>query len=318
MSLTLEDVRRVRFRMSSRNVTGYRVEDVDGFIDKVEEAFAQFENERDLMRREAEATAGAEDGGDQFEELARKDAENEELRAEVESLQNQLASAPAAEGEPEGDSEASSQLVAQNEQLAAQNEELRAELDRVRAELDELRTQRVSEMAGSSEHITVGTREEASPAVVRLVQLATEQAEQLVFEADAEAQRKLQDAQQQAREITTDARTKGERIESEARVNAEQLRRDAEENANRMSAEAEARRDELFSDLEQEQGSLQGKVAALRDFEGSFRENMRGMLTKYLGELDQDHPQPGDVPELVQESDSETPRLDALAQDSPE
>ena len=41
MNLTLEEVRRVRFRMARRGATGYEVGDVDTFIDKVEESFAQ-------------------------------------------------------------------------------------------------------------------------------------------------------------------------------------------------------------------------------------------------------------------------------------
>lgn len=305
MTLTLEEVRRVRFRMARRGQTGYDVADVDTFIDKVEEAFANFENERDVLRRESEASAG----DNQFapapmpvddSALVAKDAEIASLRAELDGMR---ANARAWEGQTDRSGE-----------LTAQNEELRAELARVRGELDQMRTQRVNQLAGQAEHITVGTREEASPAVIRLVQLATEQAEQLVDEADAEAQRKIADAQQQAREITTDARTKAERIESEARVNAEQLRKDAQDNANRVNTEADQRRVELFSDLEREQGELTGKVAALRDFEGKFRDNLRGFLSNHLSILDQERPEPEDVPELAQWSGSHTPRLDALAQ----
>ena len=36
MSLTLDEVRQIRFRMSRRGETGYQVGDVDTFIDKVE------------------------------------------------------------------------------------------------------------------------------------------------------------------------------------------------------------------------------------------------------------------------------------------
>lgn len=304
MSLTLEEVRRVRFRMARRGVTGYDVADVDNFIDKVEESFGQFENERDLLRREAQSAGGQGDAAPAADpqELAAKDSEIANLRAEVERLNAATLQQPADN--------------AQVEQLNGQNEQLRAELARVRAELDDLRTQRVSEISGQAEHITVGTREEASPAVIRLVQLATEQAEQLVEEAEQETQRKLADAKQQAHEITTDARTKAERIESEARVNAEQLRREAEENAARVNTEADARRVELFADLEREQGELTGKVASLREFEGSYRENLRSLLTRNLGALDQERPEPADIPELAQRQDSETPRLDALAHGS--
>ena len=50
MSLTLDEVAQIRFRMARRNENGYKVTDVDLFIDKVEETFRQFENERDLNR----------------------------------------------------------------------------------------------------------------------------------------------------------------------------------------------------------------------------------------------------------------------------
>lgn len=308
MSLTLEEVRRVRFRMARRGVTGYDVADVDNFIDKVEESFGQFENERDLLRREAAAANGSgtsEAQGIDPAELAAKDDEIQNLRAQLENLSAQAGAAPAPQQADDG----------RADELTEHNEQLRAELSRVRSELDEIRTARVSGLVGNAEHITVTTREEASPAVIRLVQLATEQAEQLVEEAEAEAHRKIADSQQQAHEITTDARTKAERIESEARVNAEQLRRDAEGNANRVNAEADQRRTELFTDLEREQGELTAKVDALRTFEHSYREGLRGMMSRHLGLLDEDQPEPQEVPELAQRS-SETPRLDALAQGS--
>ena len=93
MSLTLEEVRRVRFRMARRGATGYEVGDVDTFIDKVEESFAQFENERDLLRREVEAarTTGDSAPAGNDEALAAKDHEITSLRTEVERLRNQVA-----------------------------------------------------------------------------------------------------------------------------------------------------------------------------------------------------------------------------------
>ena len=76
MSLTLEEVRRVRFRMARRGVTGYDVADVDNFIDKVEESFGQFENERDILRREAQSAGGpGEQSGVDPQEIAAKDDE---------------------------------------------------------------------------------------------------------------------------------------------------------------------------------------------------------------------------------------------------
>lgn len=307
MSLTLDEVRRVRFRMARRNA-GYEVSDVDLFIDKVESAFQQFENERDLLRREAEAGemgGGGQAHGVSHEELEAKDREIAQLREELER-QNVALTADAGE-------EAQNHI----QELSSRNEEMSAELQRVRAELSDVRSQRVGESAGKAELIQVTSREEASPAVIRLVQLATEQAEQLVDEAETEASRKLEEAKQQAREITTDARTKADRIESEARVNAEQVTNEAESRAAKLNGETAARREELFAELEHEQGVLTGKVDSLRGFEQQYRSNLGGSLQQLLSALEEDHPQPLDVPELA-EAPSETPRLDALASDSQE
>ena len=209
MSLTLEEVSRVRFRMARRGATGYEVGDVDTFIDKVEESFAQFENERDLLRREVEAarTTGDSVPAGNDEALAAKDQINS-LRGEIERLRNQMAQQAKQQVPVVAPGQLDDKRVAQ---LTQDNERLRSELDRTRRELDEARSSRVSHMAGNTETLQVATREEATPAVVRLVSLATEQAERLVDEANNEAQRKINEAKQQAYEITTDARTRAER-----------------------------------------------------------------------------------------------------------
>lgn len=311
MSLTLEEVRRVRFRMAKRNVSGYEVGDVDTFIDKVEESFSQFENERALRNKEMESNSDfVRNPGpteDNSEALAAKESEIADLRAELDRLKGEAVASR------DGDDNAQ-RMSSQNDQLVTQNDELRAELAKVRAELDEVRTQRVSEVVGQVQVLKVGTRDDASPAVIRLVQLATEQAEQVMEEADAEAARKLEDAKQQSYEITTDARTKAERVESEARVNAEQMTREAEARSSHVDTEANQRRSELFTDLEREQGELSTKVDALRDFENSYRANLKDYLGRHLSALDQDVPEPEEMPELAQRRESDTPRLDALAQ----
>ncbi|MDO5735503.1 MAG: DivIVA domain-containing protein [Propionibacteriaceae bacterium] len=310
MTLNLEEVRSVRFRMAKPRVSGYDVVEVDTFIDKVEEAFSQFENERERLRREVQSSSDvvesvATDADPQ--EVAAKDSEIASLRAEVDRLKGEAAASQ------DGD-ERSQRLSGQVDQLTVQNDELRAELARVRAELDEVRTQRVNEVIGQVQTLTVGTRDDASPAVIRLVQLATEQAEMVVEEAETEANRKLADAKQQSHEITTDAAAKAEHLETEARLNAEQTTEEAEERANQLDQETKQRRSELFANLEREQVELAGKVDALREFETSYRDNLKSYLSFHLEALDDDSPEPAKVPELAQRRESDTPRLDALAQ----
>lgn len=336
MSLTLEEVRRVRFRMARPRETGYAVADVDNFIDKVEESFAAFENDRDLMRRELDA-AGQASGVQPVdtaeleqarEAAAQKDAEIEELRAQVARLEQERDERPASDEQfaaPVVDTsekdEQNARLQAANEQLEADRarleeevERLKGELESTRNELGQARSERITDAAGQAEHLTVHAASDAAPAVTRLVQMATDQATTLVSEAEAEAGRKLTEAEQRANEIKTDARTRAERIESEARVNAEQLVTDAESRAAQLDTETQNRRTELFADLEREQGILTGKVDALRNFEAHYRANLGGSLRNLLSSLENDHPQPEDVPELAQHQ-SETPRLDALAEE---
>ena len=323
MSLTLEEVRRIRFRMARPRETGYAVADVDNFIDKVEESFAAFENDRDVMRRELESAASGaatQDDGQLQQQLAAKDEELNQLRAELERArqegqQAQQVQAPAAGEESEQLQRlnaANDDLQQQKNQLEAQNDQLRAQLEQTRNDLEKARAERIASVAGQPQALTVHAADDAAPAVTRLLQMATDQATTLVSEAEAEASRKLADAEQRATEIKTDARTRAERIESEARVNAEQVTSDAEGRAARLDSETDAKRTELFADLERQQGELSGKVDALRNFESQYRTNLGDSLQRLLTSLHDDHPEPGDVPELAQRQ-SDTPRLDALA-----
>ena len=312
MSLTLDEVRQIRFRMTRRGEVGYQVGDVDTFIDKVELTFDEFEKERERLRREVESAGAAAvpqdapaESGASDAALQEKDAEIERLRDEVRRLTESL---------DQGDAASAAQAAAERRigELTAQNEQLSNKLEQVRGDYDKLRAEQVTSVAGGTEHLVVTASEDAAPAVTRLLQMATDQSTTLVNEAQAEAQRKIAEAEQRASEIKTDARTKAERVESEARVNAEQVMGEARSRAAAVDQQADDRRRELFSALEREQGELTVKVDALRGFESSYRQNLGGTLQHLLSSLNDARPEPADVPELAQR-ESETPRLDALA-----
>ncbi|MVA77287.1 DivIVA domain-containing protein [Auraticoccus sp. F435] len=196
-----------------------------------------------------------------------------------------------------------------------------------------------------AERIVVTTGAEASPAVVRLVQLATEQAESLLGEAQAEARRTREDAQNEAKqtvdqarreahEITTDARTKAERVESEARVNAERVRNEAAAKASDVEREAAERRTALFTELEQERDTLKASVRELREFEAEYRRTFTQQLQEQLDRVTGSTAEPSGSPVLLDEDadddaedespagrrgheqPSSTPRLDALIRDN--
>lgn len=274
MSLTLDEVRNIKFRMAKRS--GYEVLDVDEFVDQVEASFEQ------LLE------------------------ENANLKRQVESLRSTAETAP----EPQTRPQPAVQPTATSE-------------------------------SSRGERIVVTTSSEASPAVVRLVQMSTEQAEHLVAEAEDEARRIKADAERTAKQLTTDANTRAERVESEARVNAERIRSDAQSNADRLNQDTETKRRELFDELEKQRDQLAASVFELRKFESDFRQNLTNELRGHIDHLTTGKAEPASTPAVLNElgrngssqdansepdhsenaaahdseqegSTSQTPRLDAL------
>jgi DivIVA domain-containing protein len=149
--------------------------------------------------------------------------------------------------------------------------------------------------------IVVTTGKEASAAVVRLVEMSTEQAERLVEEATEDANRIREEANRTAHQLTTDARTRAERVESEARVNAERLQADALSRAEKLDREIENRRGEMFGDLERQRDDLTAAVASLRNFETAYRTNLTSHLRKQIESLEGGRAEPVEIPDVVRE-----------------
>ena len=150
--------------------------------------------------------------------------------------------------------------------------------------------------------IVVTTGKEASAAVVRLVEMSTEQAERLVEEATEDANRIREEANRTAHQLTTDARTRAERVESEARVNAERLQADAHSRAEKLDREIESRRGEMFGDLERQRDDLTAAVTALRNFEAAYRTNLTTHLRKQIETLEAGGAEPGEIPDVVRDA----------------
>ena len=147
--------------------------------------------------------------------------------------------------------------------------------------------------------IVVTTGKEASAAVVRLVELTTEQAERLVEECTADANRIREEASRTAHQLTTDARTRAERVQSEALVNAERLQANAHSRAEKLDREIEGRRAETFDDMERQRDHLTAAVGALRTFEAAYRMNLTGHLRKEIETLESGRAEPDELPDVV-------------------
>ncbi len=358
MTLTLEQVRQTRFHLARRN--GYEPVDVDNFVDKVEATLANLTEENQTLKQQVESLSATEPSsvfvpGDS--------AETDKLKADLQAMQSELEGSRAELAAKTDEANLKSQeLDKLHSDLAAANGELdhvrgelvqarqgaapapvdTAELDSLRGEVARLREQlKVAEQrsaaaaaapapqpvapTGRVENIVVTSSAEASPAVARLLQMATEQSERLVGEAQVESQRILtaarteaegviDGANRKAHEALTDARTRADRIESEARVNAEKMTGEAQLRADSVNADVDRRRAELFSALEQERDALRGRVDHLRSFEATYRNNLTNQLQSQVRSLSEATLEPGDTPAILSEPlpTSATPRLDAL------
>lgn len=285
MTLTLDDVRNMKFRIARRS--GYEVLDVDQFVDRVEEAFAQLTEENQQLKQEVA-----------------------ELRRAAEAAAADRPAEPAAPAEP------APAPVAWTPPAPAPQP---------------------APAVSQGDQIVVRTADDASPAVVRLVQLATEQSERLVDEAREESDQILTQARQEATSITGAARTQAERLESEARLTADRLRNEAQNRATAFEEELRNRRRDTFQAMESERDQLRESVAKLRSFEQTFRSNLTDHLQAQIKTLAGSRFEPSETPALLtpapdedqrgsrrgesgapaqtgqgNEHRTETPRLDAL------
>jgi DivIVA domain-containing protein len=125
------------------------------------------------------------------------------------------------------------------------------------------------------QEIKVATVSQASSAAARLLEIATQNADQLVGEARAEAD-----------QILADARTNAERLEQESKTKSDQLEADARTRSQMLDSETAERRTQLFSDLEKEQGRLKTEVEDLRAFEREYRSRLKSYFSQQLAALE--------------------------------
>ncbi len=144
--------------------------------------------------------------------------------------------------------------------------------------------------AAPRETIKVVTPAEASSAALRLLELATKNADEVVAEAKEEAD-----------QIVGAARNEAERLEAETKARSEQLEQEARARAQNLDAETESKRAALLGDMEQEKTRLDGEVDTLRAFEREYRSRLKSYFSEQLQALDatsegDDLPDAGDAP----------------------
>ena len=122
-------------------------------------------------------------------------------------------------------------------------------------------------------NIRVTTSAEASPVVVRLVELASEQAETLLRDAERESQRRVDEATGQAERVTAEARARAEQLDHESKSRAEQLDHESKSRAEQLENETRSRAEQLENETRSRAEQLENET----------RQNSERMLSEARG-----------------------------------
>ncbi|WP_188778658.1 DivIVA domain-containing protein [Marmoricola endophyticus] len=263
MPLTPDDVSNKRFT-PVRLREGYDMGEVDQFLDEVEAELARLIRENDDLREQVRV---AEDNAASGASAA--DAPAAPVDApETPAVEDE----PAAKPGPEKPS-----LPEETQAVAAVPPASLPGSQTPPAPVAETAVEATptSTSVSGPQEIRVSTVPEASAAAARLLEIATNNAEQLVGEARAEAEQILTTAQAEADRVQGESKTKADKIESDARSRSQML-----------DSETTERRTKLVGDLEKERGRLNGEIETLRTFEREYRSRLKNYFTQQLNALE--------------------------------
>jgi DivIVA domain-containing protein len=238
MPLTPADVHNVAFSKPPIGKRGYNEDEVDAFLDLVEA------------------------------ELARLIEENNDLRNQVEQLDQQLRAASAVD-------------TGRNLRPLEPPRPMMAPVPPPMME-------QTSPPAGGGDHHVQAAK---------VLGLAQEMADRLTGEAKAEADGMLGEARTKSEQLLSDARAKADGMVNEARARAETMLNDARtraetldrqsrEKAASLERDAARKHTEILGSISQEKSVLEKKIDELRTFEREYRTRLKTYLESQLRELD--------------------------------
>lgn len=268
MAVTPEDVRNKQFT-TSRFKEGYDLDEVDDFLDSIEETLSALTKEVADLR----ATAKGEIPSSIREEIATLTKENNRLKGELDQAVNSV-----------------EKLRAENESLVSAGgddsalEELRAKLTQSQTELAEARNQLANTSRGqedlSGEIVRLNSALEELTAANANLAKENEELKQAApvmepGEASSASVRILELAQRTADEAVATARIESENLRNTATAEVERLMRETNANIQLMTREFESHK-----------ANMERKVEELRAYEREYRSRLRSYLEGQLRELE--------------------------------
>ncbi|CAN7494109.1 cell wall synthesis protein [Mycobacterium sp. Root265] len=250
MPLTPADVHNVAFSKPPIGKRGYNEDEVDAFLDLVENELTRLiEENADLRQRVSELDselAGARSGGG--------------IQA-TQTIPPYQAPQPEPEPEPVQPVYEAPAPVAPVAQQAPVSED------------SHLRAAKVLSLAQDTADRLTGT--------------AKAESDKLLADARAQADALVSEARSTAETTVADARAKADALLSDAQTRSETQLRQAQEKADALQADAERKHSEIMGTINQQRTVLEGRLEQLRTFEREYRTRLKTYLESQLEELGQ-------------------------------
>lgn len=125
-----------------------------------------------------------------------------------------------------------------------------------------------------------------SQAAARLLEIAVNNADELMAETKAEAAALVATAHAEADQLTASAYTEARQITADARTEAQLVREEVEQFKARQTTELERHQHAELSDVASQKAALVAAVHHLEHFERGYRERMRSLLADQTDQLD--------------------------------
>ncbi|WKD60792.1 Cell wall synthesis protein Wag31 [Corynebacterium ciconiae DSM 44920] len=308
MPLTPADVHNVAFSKPPIGKRGYAEDEVDQFLDLVEDTLGQLQDDNDALRAQVEELQSELDSTDNVRggAAAASPAVNEaELRKRIEKelstkYESQLAEAKKQAESARKEAEEARKAEAQARQNAgAQQQPQQAAAsaaadDQTASPETHMQAARVLGLAQEmADRLTNDARNESQS----MLDEARATAEKTINEANETSRRTLGTAKDQAAKTIAEANEKSERMLSDAKQRSETMIHDAtaqsdakvkqaEQKASSLQSEADRKYSETMATMKQQQSVYENRIDELRVFEREYRTRLKNLLETKLQELD--------------------------------
>lgn len=310
MQLTPADVHNVAFNKPPIGKRGYAEDEVDEFLDAVEDTLGQLQDDNEALRNQVEELQAELRSGDSHgavgvsgaasvdEEALRRRIEADvearyesklaEARADAEKAHREAQEAKRAEAEAReaarqtrGSSESS--LHYGDDEAATGDTHMQAA--RVLGLAQEMADRLTNDAREESETLVA----EARAAATRTINDANETSRRTLGDAKDQAQRTLSDANEKSALMLDEAKRRSDAIISDASSQSEATLKQAEDKAHILRADADRKYSETMATMKQQQSVYENRIEELRVFEREYRTRLKNLLETKLEELETVH-----------------------------